>query len=142
MHILAEVLAELGTERSLVVHTPGPYDEVSLTAPAKALLVEKGSIVSLEFAPEDFGTRTIQPEDLRGGDAASNAQRILSIFEGEEGPLRDAICANSACALFVAGKVSDVRQGFELAQRAIQEGNALAKLRQAQSFQPEGEVKA
>jgi len=135
MHLIAEVLAELGTDRAMILHTPGPYDEVSLTAPAKALLVEKGGISDLEFAPKDFGTETIAPADLAGSDAEGNAKRIISVFEGEVSPLRNAICANAACALVVAGKVADVREGFALAQRVIGDGLALGKLRQAQTFQ-------
>jgi len=135
MHLLAEVLAELGTDRAMIVHTPGPYDEVSLTAPAKALLVEKGVISDLEFAPKDFGTVTIHPADLAGSDAEGNAKRIIAVFEGEESPLRNAICANAACALLVAGKTKDVREGFALAQEVIASGQALAKLKQAQAFQ-------
>lgn len=136
MHLIAEVLAELGTERAMVLHTPGPYDEVSLTSPAKVLLVEKGSITDLEFSPKDFGTETIHPSDLIGGEADANAQRIISVFEGEESPLRNAICANAACALLVADKVADVREGFALAQDTIGQGLAKTKLVQARDFKP------
>lgn len=134
MHILAEVLSELGTERAMVLHTPGPYDEVSLTAPARALLVERGTITDLELAAKDFGTETVQAGDLAGGDAAYNAQRILDVFSGEISPLRNAICANAACALLVAGKVDTVKDGFALAQDTIRQGLAKTKLEQAQAF--------
>lgn len=136
MHMLAEVLAELGTEKSMVLHTPGPYDEVSLTAPAKALLIENNQITDLELSPKDFGAQTIQPEDIRGGDADANAARIIAVFDGERSPLRDAICANSACALMVAGRVANVREGYELAQDVIGQGLAKKKLIEAQNFSP------
>ena len=55
MEKVAELLQELGTERALVLHTPGPYDEVSLTAPAQAIQVLEGTLKKLELAPEDFG---------------------------------------------------------------------------------------
>jgi len=135
MHLLAELLAELGTERAMVVHTPGPYDEVSLTENAKALLVARGSIQALEFAPKDFGTEIVAPQDLVGGDAESNAKRIIAVFEGEQGPLHNAICANAACALFVAGAAPDVREGFSLAENLIGRGAVLAKLHEAQAYQ-------
>jgi len=135
MHMLAEVLAELGTERAMVLHTPGPYDEVSLTAPARALLIENRTITDQEFAPRDFGTETLQPQDLEGSDAEGNAARIQSVFEGEESPLRNAICANAACALFVAGKAADVKEGFAQAQEAIALGLANEKLVRARAFQ-------
>jgi anthranilate phosphoribosyltransferase len=137
LRVTAEVLAELGTERAMVVHTPGPYDEVSLTAPAHAILVERGSRTELEFAPEDFGARTIAAASLAGSDAIGNARRIQDVFNGERGELRDAICANAACALFVAERVPDVRQGFALAQETIDRGQAMKKLHETQTYIPE-----
>lgn len=135
LQAVAEVLAALGAERSLVLHTPGPYDEVSLTAPARCILVEQGSLRAFELAPTAFGARTIDPEALVGSDAAGNAARILAVFRGEDrGPLKDAICANAACALLVADRVGNVREGFEAARRGIEEGGALDKLHQVQAF--------
>jgi anthranilate phosphoribosyltransferase len=136
MRVIAEVLAELGTERSMVIHTPGPYDEISLTAPAKAVLVEAGQLVELELAPAAFGARVIRAASLAGSDAIGNARRIQDVFDGERSELRDAICANAACSLFVADRVKDVRQGFSLAQEIIDRGQAMKKLHEAQTFIP------
>ena len=134
--VVAEVLAELGTERALVLHTPGPYDEVSLTAPTMAVEVTKGKCTPLRLAPEDFGTKPIAPEALRGSDAAGNADRITEVLAGEAGPLRNAVCANAACALVVADRAGNFRDGFERAHQVIEAGLALAKLRAAQAFLP------
>ncbi len=136
---LAGVLAELGTERSMVLYTPGPYDEVSLTATTHAILIEGQQLSRLEFPPSAFGAGTIAPEALEGSDAIGNARRIQDVFNGERGPLRDAICANAACALFVAGKAKDVREGFEQAQMTVECGQALKKLHEAQTYIPQEE---
>lgn len=125
--------------RALVLHTPGPYDEVSLTAPACAVLVEGHERRSLELAPEAFGVQAIRPESLAGSDAIGNARRILDVFNGERGPLGDAICANAACALFVAGHAADLREGFERARAAVERGQALRKLHEVQTFIPQEE---
>ena len=122
LQVVAEVLAELGTERALVVYTPGPYDEVSLTAPSRAVLVEKGRRRELELPPEAFGAGTIPPSALAGSDAAGNARRIEEVFAGEAGPLADAICANAACALALADRAEDFREGFELARTTLASG--------------------
>ncbi len=125
---VAEVLRNLGTERSLVVHTPGPYDEVSLTAPVRALLVEGGRIDPLELAPEAFGARTVGPDELLGGDSALNARLLEAVLRGERNGVREALCANAACALFVAGRAQTVAEGFTLAQASLDSGNALRVL--------------
>lgn len=137
--VLAEVLAELGMERAMVLHTPGPYDEVSLTAPAHAVLVEGRERKELELAPEHFGLSAIRPESLAGSDAIGNARRIQDVFNGERGPLVDAICANAACALFVSGHAADLREGFERARAAVERGQAMRKLHEAQTFIPQEE---
>ena len=137
--VVAEVLAELGTERSLVLHTPGPYDEVSLTAPTLAILVEPGRRRELELPPSVFGVGPIPARGLAGSDAIGNARRILDVFSGEQGPLAEAICANAACALFVADRVQGFQEGFELAQSMVARGLALKKLHEARTFIPQEE---
>jgi len=132
--VLAEVLLALGVERALVVHTPGPYDEVSLTANTMAIRVGDGVCLPLELSPESFGAARVCPSELKGGDAQFNARRILRVLEGEAGPLSEAICANAACALWVAGSASDPKEGFELAQDAIHSGRALGKLEALRAF--------
>jgi len=134
MEILAEVLLALGTERALVVHTPGPYDEVSLTARTMAIRVGDGVCLPLELAPESFGTKPVNPTELKGADASFNAKRILQVIEGEPGGLADAVCANAACALWIAGNASDPKQGFSLAREAIRSGRALGKLQALRAF--------
>lgn len=140
LRVVGEVLCELGTERSMVLHTPGPYDEVSLTEPAIALLVEAGHLKELHLPPAAFGAETVLPMDLVGSDAEGNAQRIQRVFEGEPGALCNAICANAACAIFVSGTAQDIREGFFMATEAVKTGRALAKLNESRVLDPEEKV--
>jgi len=137
LRVVAEVLAQLGTERSMVLHTPGPYDEVSLTEPTLAILIEQDRLTELELPPAAFGTGIIPPQALAGSDAIGNARRILDVFSGGLEPLAEAICANAACALFVAERVRDLQEGFELAQATIARGQAMKKLHEARTFIPQ-----
>lgn len=132
--LLADVLAALGTDRAFIVHTPGPYDEVSLTAPAMALEVSHGKITEHTFAPEDFGSRTLEPGELAGGDATSNAAHIEAILKGQKDGVRQAICANAACAIVVAGKADTLAEGFRMAETSIDSGAAYAKLQAVRAF--------
>lgn len=125
---VAGALALLGTERAWVVFTEGPYDEVSLTAPSRVLEVRGGRLEAFELAPEDFGAQAVRPADLVGGDADHNAARVLALLSGEPSPLADAVCANAACALVVAGEANSVEEGFAAARAALRSGAALGKL--------------
>jgi anthranilate phosphoribosyltransferase len=137
MRTVAEVLAVLGVERALVVHTPGPYDEVSLTTAARCLRVEAGRITEEELSPEAFGVSAVDPKELIGGDADHNARCIEAVLQGEPGAVRQAVCANAACALLAAGVVGDVREGFIRAEQAIDSGAAMAKLYELRRFTKE-----
>lgn len=83
------------------------------------------SVLSLEFFP-------LQPAslaDLAGGDRHTNAQIVRRILNGDErGPKRDAVLLNSAAALFVAGRVKSLIDGWSAAAELIDGGRAAAKL--------------
>lgn len=136
---LASVLAGLGADRALVVHTPGPYDEVSLTGETIGLLVQGSHIRPMTFGPEALGARRVAPAALRGGDATANAARIEALFVDPERDrdLAAAICANAACALWVAEGVSNLREGFHQAQEALRCGAALARLQALRAYNRE-----
>ena len=56
------------------------------------------------------------PEELRGGSPAENAQAIRDVFAGANGGRRDAILLNAAGAIAAAGHAEDLREGLELAR--------------------------
>ena len=76
---------------------------------------------ALGFAPATMA-------DLRGGDAAFNAQVIRTVLEGEHGPRRDIGILNAAAALVVAGRVDDLESGVDVAAESVDSGRALGVL--------------
>ncbi len=128
---IAEALAALGTERALVVRTEGPeghYDEVTLTAPADAIRVERGRLMRLALGPREFGCDPVEPGDLAGGSPQDNAAQILAVLGGQPSGLRRVVCANAACALMVDGSSPEPRAAYRRAEAAIDGGAALAVL--------------
>ncbi len=56
---------------------------------------------------------------------------LTALLDGETGPFRDIVLLNSAAALVVADKASELRDGAKLAAEAIDSGaakNTLARL--------------
>ncbi len=125
---LARVLAELGTERALVVHGGDGLDEISLGAETLVVEVAGGSVRRRTLHPADTGLRPAPLATLRGGDAATNAAILLGVLEGRPGPARDAVLLNAAAALVVAGLAGELREAVVLAARAVDSGAALARL--------------
>jgi anthranilate phosphoribosyltransferase len=125
---LARVLAELGTFRVFVVHGADGLDEISNTGESRISEVREGVVRTFTVRPEDFGLPQVSIGDLRGGDRDQNARIIRAIVDGEHGPRRDIVLMNAAAALVAGTRAPDLREGVQLAARAIDTGAAREKL--------------
>ncbi|MCL8208829.1 MAG: anthranilate phosphoribosyltransferase [Actinomycetia bacterium] len=123
---VARVLSQLGTERALVVHGNG-WDEVALTGPTVVAEVDGPTVRTYEVTPEQFGFRRVHPDQLRGGDPATNARLAEAVLEGEPGPLADFVALNGGFALYAGGAVPSPAAGVAEARRLLQSG-AVARL--------------
>lgn len=124
----AQALKALGSSHAFIVHGRDGLDEVSISGGTQMAVLENGVITIREWVPEDAGLARADLAALKGGDAGHNAQALLRLFDGEQGPYRDIVCLNAAAALMVAGRATDVTSGMDLAVRALDSGAAKAKL--------------
>ena len=125
----ARVLGELGHERAFVVHGTDGLDEVTLSAPTIVWDVEKGSVKRYLFDPRSVGFEYASTQDLKGGDARTNAGILKDILGGGgKGPMRRAVLLNAAFAVVAGGKAADVREGIREAEKSIDSGAAMHRL--------------
>ena len=124
---MAEVLGRLGAEHAWVVHGAG-LDELSTAAVSTVAEFKDGTVRNFEVAPEDAGLPRASLDDLKGGEPAHNAARMREVLGGATGPLRDIVLFNSAAALIVAGRASDLCAGVALAAHSLDSGAAAAVL--------------
>lgn len=122
--VMAKVLANLGTERALVVHGSDGLDEITLGGTTFITELIDGQIKSYNLYSEDFGFEKVSIEKFRGGDGTDNAEIIKDILKGKKGPCRDIVILNSAAGLYVGKKVSSISEGITLAQEVIDSGKA------------------
>jgi anthranilate phosphoribosyltransferase len=125
---MAQVLKNLGAESIWVVHGSDGLDEITTTGPTSVAALENGAIRTFEISPKDAGLPLAKAEDLRGGDAAQNAEALLAVLRGEKTPFRDVAVLNAGAALIVAGKAKTLADGVAMAQQAIDSGAAKARL--------------
>ena len=125
---LAEVLATLGARRAFVVHGAGGIDELSPAGPNLVCEVVDGGVREREIDPLELGIERCAPEDLRGGSPEENAAAIREVFAGGNGGRRDAILLNAAGAIAAGGHAEDLREGLELARKAVESGAAAERL--------------
>ncbi len=126
--LVAEVLAELGAEHAVVVHSADGLDEISVHGPTLMIEVCKGRLSERTLTPKDFGVRPSGANGIIGGNAEQNAQIAQHILQGEKGPARDIVAANAACGFWVAGAAKDLAEGAAMAKQSLDSGAALAKL--------------
>ena len=125
---LAQVLVTLGVKRGMVVYGTDKLDEISLSSPTKICEIKDGWYKSYTIEPEDFGFKTCNKDDLKGGDPQENAEIVKKILSGEKGPKRDATLLNAGAALYIGAKANNIKEGIILAAETIDNGKALATL--------------
>ena len=132
--LMAGALAELGTERTFVVHGAGGLDEVSTLGPTTAFEVAGGVVTKLVWEPENFGVASAVIDDVRGGDLARNMEIAHEVLDGACGPHRDIVLVNAAAALVAAGRAETLLEGVAMAAQSIDSGAARGKLRELVEF--------
>ena len=116
------VLAANGTRRAMVVYGDDGLDELSTTGPStvhELLVSDDGRYETSKYRvdPAELGLAPATIEDLRGGDAAFNAEAIRQVIGGEPSPHRDIAVLNAAAALMVIGRAPDLPAGMSAGLR-------------------------
>lgn len=141
---LARVLQSLGLRRGMVVSGTVPSPEPNKVQGLDELSTLGLNTVAEFYQERGFATSTLDPKefplqpatraDLHGGDREVNAEIIRQLLSGKDrGPKLDAVLLNAGAALFVAGRVRSMAEGWELTASVIAEGKAWAKLEQLRS---------
>jgi anthranilate phosphoribosyltransferase len=125
--LVAEAMQGLGIESGAVVHSASGMDEVSGEGPTWVAQFGPDGGSRWVLNPEDHGVRA-SLEDLRGGDARTNAELILAILRGERSPRADVVALNASLALVLAAAAADIEEGMAMARTSISSGAALAAL--------------
>lgn len=121
---LAHVLNNLGSERAWICHGEGGFDEIVPSGTTWIADLKDGKVTMAEIMPEDVGIARSSAADLKGADAAHNAEALRGVLEGKKNAFRDAAVMTAAAALLVAGKAKDLKDGVAQAQKAIDGGGA------------------
>ncbi|MFN3823970.1 MAG: anthranilate phosphoribosyltransferase [Pseudorhodobacter sp.] len=125
---MAEVLLALGSEAAWLVHGSDGTDEITIAGTTKVAALDQGTVREFEMHPEEAGLPVHPFEAILGGTPAENARAFRALLDGAPGAYRDAVLLNSAAALVVAGRTTDLREGVAMARSSIDSGAAKAKV--------------
>ena len=121
---LAHVLKNLGSEACWICHGEGGFDEIVPTGSTFVAELRDGKVSTFEITPEQLGLGRSKPDDLKGADAAHNAEALRAVLAGQPSAFADAAVMTTAAALKVAGKEPDLKKGVAQARAAIASGMA------------------
>lgn len=122
------VLLDREAPRAMVVHGDDGLDELTTTGATTVHEIRDGDTITRRIDPSEWGLATATPDQLRGGDAETNARLAAELFAGATGPVRDIVVLNAAAGLIVAGEVDDFGDGIAAASAAVDDGRAGASL--------------
>jgi len=126
---MANVLKSFNIEHALIVHGLEGLDEISVCGPSQIWEVTHEGIKEYQVAPEDFGMKRYDMNDLRGGEISDNVNMFQEIIQGK-GSAVDFVVLNAAAVLFVGNKVTSILEGVELARELIADGSVVSKLQE------------
>jgi anthranilate phosphoribosyltransferase len=122
---LAQVLNNLGCEACWICHGEGGFDEIVPSGVTYVSELKDGTITNFELTPEQAGMKRASPSDLKGGEAAHNAEALRAVLRGEASAFRDAAVMTAGAALLVAGNAKTFVDGVQKAADAVDSGKAL-----------------
>lgn len=127
---VAEASSLLGVKRGMVIHASDGLDEITVTGPTRALLIEEdGMINEMTIDPTSFGIPSYPLRDLLGGSSEVNGELASDLLAGRGKPaLLDIVSLNAAAGLLVYGAVSSLSEGFSMAKEAFRTGKVKKKV--------------
>ena len=127
---IAGVLANLGSEHALVLHSHDGLDEISIAACTDVIEYHENVFKQWTLNPDDYGCSHANLDAIIVETPAESLALAESVFAGSKGPARDIVLLNTAAALYC----SDSRTGFagavEKAANAIDSGLASKRFNQ------------
>lgn len=126
---LAKVMQNLGVKKGMVVYGEDKLDEISISAETKICEISGSNLDTYSIKPEDFGYERADKNELAGGEPYENAEITRNILKGiDKGAKKNAVCLNAGAALYIAGKVSNIFDGVQMAEECIKSGSAYTQL--------------
>ena len=109
------------------VHSLDVYDEISLTSPFEIRSNNFDGVIS----PADLGLKTLNSDDLKGGETIADSAKILTdILSGNGTEAQTlAVCANAGFAIQRFKPTADIKDCIAEAKEAIDNGNAIKMLK-------------
>jgi anthranilate phosphoribosyltransferase len=124
LETIAAALAELGTERALVVSSADGLDEFSVSGATRVVELKDGQLAAYDVTPEQVGIARARDGAVGAGTPDQNAAVLRAVLEGRPGTEHSLAVLNAGAAIYVAGRADSLGEGVLRAEEAIASGAA------------------
>lgn len=132
MRPMAQALERLGVEHAVVLHSRDGLDEISIGAPTDVIEVGPQGLREWVVDPAALGIDPVDPLTLAPTSLEQAADVLHSLLVGRRtDACHDMLALNAAMALRVGGAARDLREGLDMARRALQQGGGAHVLARA-----------
>ena len=140
--LVAKVLGACSYERAFIVLGYGETEDIridefsTLGRNIVSELKTNGDIETFDVYPEDVGIKRGNAREIIARENhRENAEVVARVLAGKDNSSRrDIILLNAAAILVLSDTCKDLRDGYELAKQAIDDGRAFTKLEQLTQF--------
>tara|TARA_B100000035_G_scaffold244082_1_gene212603 strand:- start:631 stop:1626 length:996 start_codon:yes stop_codon:yes gene_type:complete len=134
LKIFANALNNLDIKLAWIVNSEDGLDEISPYAKTNIIQLKNNKISEIIINPKELNINADKFENLIGGNSKFNADKMISIFKGEDNDFSKAVCLNSAAGLMVNETHCDFFDAYSDARNHILSGKVfihLEKIRNA-----------
>ena len=129
-NVLARVLEKLGSTHVMVVSGEDGMDEISITGKTFVAELKNNEVKQYVINPDDYHLPLGKLADIKVDDVAHSKTMMLDILNGKSSTARNISLLNAGAAIYVSGLVDDIEAGIEKANKVIDSGEALFKLKE------------
>ncbi len=108
----AESLIKLGTNKAWVYHSHDGLDEISIFDKTDVIEINEKSTRKFTIEPNKFISHNYKFQDIIGGDAEMNAQKIKNLFNGENNAFLEIVALNCAAGMMVVNKENEIKKAY------------------------------
>tara|TARA_Y100000590_G_scaffold94849_1_gene107503 strand:+ start:6737 stop:7729 length:993 start_codon:yes stop_codon:yes gene_type:complete len=133
LKIFANALNNLNIKFAWIVNSEDGLDEISPYAKTNVVQLKDKKVSEIIIDPQELNINVGSFNNLVGNDAKFNADKMVSIFKGEDNDFSKAVCLNAAAGLIVSEKYSKFSDAYNNARKHILSGKTYQHLNAIQN---------